>query len=117
VLAASGREDAAARQAMLALARLDEIGAVAEAARARELVGDPGARAAPTPAVPCDELLTRRQLEVVQLVSQGLTDAQIATCLVLSRHTVHRHLQNAYARLGCTSRAAAVAEAHRLKLL
>ena len=117
VLAASGREDAAARQAVLALERLDEIGATAEAARARELVGDLGARAAPTPAVPCDELLTRRQLEVVRLVSQGLTDAQIAKRLVLSRHTVHRHLQNAYARLGCSSRAAAVAEAHRLKLL
>ena len=117
VLASSGREGAAAREATAALACLDEIGAVAEAARARELVGDPGARAAPTPAVPCDELLTRRQLEVVRLVSQGLTDAQIAKCLVLSRHTVHRHLQNAYARLGCSSRAAAVAEAHRLKLL
>ena len=67
--------------------------------------------------MPCDELLTRRQLEVVRLVSQGLTDAEIAKRLVLSRHTVHRHLQNAYARLGCSSRAAAVAEAHRLKLL
>jgi ATP/maltotriose-dependent transcriptional regulator MalT len=117
VLAALGREDAAARAAGLALERLDEIGAVAEAARARELVGDPGAGAAPTPGVPCDELLTRRQLEVVRLVSQGLTDAEIAKCLVLSRHTVHRHLQNAYARLSCSSRAAAVAEAHRRKLL
>ena len=117
VLAASGREDAAAREAMLALERLDEIGAAAEAARARELLGEPGAPAAATPAVPCDELLTPRQLEVLRLVSQGLTDGEIATRLVLSKHTVHRHVQNAYARLGCSSRAAAVAEAHRLKLL
>ena len=71
----------------------------------------------PRPAVPCSELLTRRQLEVVRLVSQGFTDAQIARRLVLSKHTVHRHLQNAYARLGCSSRAAAVAQANRLKLL
>ena len=58
-----------------------------------------------------------RELEVLRLVAEGLTDAKIAERLVLSRHTVHRHLQNAYARLGCSSRAAAVAEANRLKLL
>ena len=115
-LAALGREEAAARQAVLGLERLDKIGAAAEAARARELLGDLGAPIAAT-AVSSDELLTRRQLEVVRLVSQGLTDAEIAERLVLSKHTVHRHLQNAYARLGCSSRAAAVAEAHLLKLL
>ena len=115
-LAALGREEAAARQAVLGLERLDKIGAAAEAARARELLGDLGAPMAAT-AVSSDELLTRRQLEVVRLVSRGLTDAEIAERLVLSKHTVHRHLQNAYARLGCSSRAAAVAEAHRLQLL
>ena len=50
-------------------------------------------------------------------MSEGLTDGEIAARLVLSKHTVHRHLQNAYARLGCSSRAAAVAEANRLDLL
>ena len=117
VLATLGREGAATREAVLALGRLDEIGAAAEAARARELLRDLGGLAAAALAGPCDELLTRRQVEVVRLVSQGLTDAEIAERLVLSKHTVHRHLQNAYARLGCSSRAAAVAEAHRLKLL
>jgi ATP/maltotriose-dependent transcriptional regulator MalT len=61
--------------------------------------------------------LTPRELEILGLVSQGLTDGEIAARLVLSRHTVHRHLQNAYTRLGCGTRAAAVAEAHRLNLL
>ena len=117
VLVTLGRDGAAAREAALALERFDAIGAAAEAARARELLRDLGGPAAATPAVPCDELLTRRQLEVVRLVSQGLTDAEIAERLVLSKHTVHRHLQNAYARLSCSSRAAAVAEAHRLQLL
>jgi LuxR family transcriptional regulator, maltose regulon positive regulatory protein len=117
VLATLGRDGAAARETVLALERFDAIGAAAEAARARELLRDLGGPAAATPAVLCDELLTRRQLEVVRLVSQGLTDAEIAERLVLSKHTVHRHLQNAYARLGCSSRAAAVAEAHRLHLL
>jgi LuxR family transcriptional regulator, maltose regulon positive regulatory protein len=54
---------------------------------------------------------------VLRLVADGLTDGEVAARLVLSRHTVHRHLQNAYARLGCSSRAAAVAEASRLGLL
>jgi DNA-binding NarL/FixJ family response regulator len=69
------------------------------------------------PAPPGDELLTPRQLEVLRLVSEGLRNSDIAERLVLSEHTVHRHLQNAYARLGCSSRARAVAEANRLQLL
>jgi LuxR family maltose regulon positive regulatory protein len=68
-------------------------------------------------AAPGEVLVTTRELEVLRLVAEGLTDGEIAARLVLSRHTVHRHLQNAYARLGCSSRAAAVAEANRLKLL
>ncbi len=117
VLASLGRQDAAAREATLALARLDEIGAASEAAHARKLLHDLGAAPVARRAPPSDQILTPRQLEVVRLVSEGLTDGEIATRLVLSKHTVHRHLQNAYARLGCSSRAAAVAEAHRLKLL
>jgi LuxR family transcriptional regulator, maltose regulon positive regulatory protein len=50
-------------------------------------------------------------------VAEGFTDGEIAARLVLSKHTVHRHLQNAYARLGCSSRASAVAKANRLNLL
>ncbi len=51
---------------------------------------------------------------MVRLVADGLTDRQIAVRLVLSEHTVHRHLANVYARLGCSSRAAAVAQLNRL---
>jgi LuxR family maltose regulon positive regulatory protein len=116
-LAALGREESALREAKLALKRLDELGAVAEAARVRELLGELGAAAKATPAASRDAPLTPRQLEVVRLVSKGLTDGEIAARLVLSKHTVHRHLQNAYARLGCSSRASAVAEMNRLQLL
>jgi LuxR family maltose regulon positive regulatory protein len=116
VLASLGREEAAVREATLALRRLDEIAAAAEAARARELLtslgAPPRARIAPR-----DQLLTPRELEVLRLVSEGLTDGEIAARLVLSKHTVHRHVQKTYAKLGCSSRASAVAKANRLHLL
>ncbi|MDX6556345.1 MAG: hypothetical protein QOD86_2540, partial [Miltoncostaeaceae bacterium] len=117
-LAAQGRREAGAREAALALAGLEAIGADVEAARARELADALG-RPAPRPPAPAgrDDLLTARQIEILRLIAQGLTDGEIAARLVLSRHTVHRHVQNAYDRLGCSSRAAAVSAASRLNLL
>jgi LuxR family maltose regulon positive regulatory protein len=117
VLGSLGRTNPAVREATLAVRRLDEIGAGGEAARARELLAGLGAPPVARRAAPGDRLLTTRELEVLRLVAEGLTDGEIAARLVLSKHTVHRHLQNAYARLGCSSRAAAVAEANRLNLL
>jgi LuxR family transcriptional regulator, maltose regulon positive regulatory protein len=117
VYALLGREDAAVREATLALGRLDEIRATGEAARARDLLRFLGAPAKATRASRRDQILTPRELEILRLVSEGLTDGQIAARLVLSKHTVHRHLQNAYAKLGCSSRAAAVAKANKLNLL
>jgi LuxR family maltose regulon positive regulatory protein len=117
VLASLGRQDAAVREATLALRRLEEIGATAEAARARTLLGGLGPPGTARRPASHDQLLTPRQLGILRLVSEGLTDGEIATRLVLSKHTVHRHLQNAYARLGCSSRASAVTKANRLQLL
>jgi LuxR family transcriptional regulator, maltose regulon positive regulatory protein len=105
------------REATLAVMRLDEIGAAGEAARARELLAGLGAPPVARRAAPGEQVLTTRELDVLRLVAEGLTDGEIAVRLVLSKHTVHRHLQNAYARLGCSARAAAVAEASRLGLL
>jgi len=62
-------------------------------------------------------LLSRREREVLSLVASGLSDQEIAEQLVLSRHTVHRHVANIRNKLGRGSRAAAVAEAGRLGLL
>lgn len=53
--------------------------------------------------------LSAREHEVLLLVAQGRTDAQIASELFLSVHTVHRHVANARTKLGVTSRAAAAA--------
>src|SRR6185369_16348139 len=58
-----------------------------------------------------------REREVLSLVARGLSDKEIAEQLVLSPHTVHRHVANLRSKLGRTSRTAAVAEAARLGLL
>jgi DNA-binding CsgD family transcriptional regulator len=51
--------------------------------------------------------LTGRELEVLRLVSLGESNRQIASALGISEHTVARHLQNIYAKLGVSSRTAA----------
>jgi len=61
--------------------------------------------------------LSAREREVLGLVARGLTDQEIAEQLVLSPHTVHRHIANVRRKLGSSSRSAAVAEAGRLGLL
>jgi ATP/maltotriose-dependent transcriptional regulator MalT len=62
-------------------------------------------------------LLSIRELEVLRLVAAGLSNQQIAFRLVLSPHTVHRHVSNIMRKLNVRSRAAAVAHASFLELL
>ncbi len=52
--------------------------------------------------------LTSREVEVLGLVAEGMTSAQIASELVLSTRTVETHLTSIYHKLGVTSRAGAV---------
>ena len=61
--------------------------------------------------------LSAREREVLGLVAQGLSDPQIAERLVLSPHTVHRHVANILAKLRVPTRAAAAAAAARAGLL
>ncbi len=61
--------------------------------------------------------LTSREAEVLTLVAGGLSDGEIAERLVLSPHTVHRHVANIRTKLGEPTRAAAVAAATRRGLL
>jgi ATP/maltotriose-dependent transcriptional regulator MalT len=61
--------------------------------------------------------LSARELEVLHLVAAGLSDAEIAERLVLSRHTVHRHVANIRTKWRLPSRAAAVAHAALIGLL
>ncbi|HET6548677.1 MAG TPA: alpha/beta fold hydrolase [Solirubrobacter sp.] len=64
-----------------------------------------------------DGPLSEREREVLQLVAEGLSDAEIARRLIVSPHTVHRHVANIRTKLGQASRAAAVAHAAREGLL
>ena len=61
--------------------------------------------------------LSGREHEVLVLVAAGKTNREIATELVISQHTVGRHLENIFAKLGVTSRAAATAYAYEHDLL
>jgi ATP/maltotriose-dependent transcriptional regulator MalT len=51
--------------------------------------------------------LTAREVEVLRLVAQGLTDTQVAEQLVISPHTVNAHLKAIYDKIGVSSRSAA----------
>ena len=95
ILAALGRPDAAAR----------------ETAAARERL-----RALATATAPPLAELTPREREVLGLLAQGLTNREIAARLVLSEHTVHRHVSHVLGKLGLPSRAAAAAHAARAGL-
>ena len=57
--------------------------------------------------------LSRRETEVLRLVAAGLSNREIAGSLVLSEHTVHRHVANVLRKLSQSSRAAAAAQATR----
>ncbi|GIV82766.1 MAG: helix-turn-helix transcriptional regulator [Anaerolineae bacterium] len=109
VLYALGRLEAAQKVARLALDSAQSIGALREAERAAALlqqlsaaIQDPAGAARSSP-------LTPREVEVLRLVAQGLSDKEIATRLTISEHTVHRHIANILTKLDVPSRAAAVA--------
>lgn len=54
------------------------------------------------------EALTERELQVLQLLAQGLANKQIAAALGISEHTVKFHVSGIYAKLGAASRTEAV---------
>jgi DNA-binding NarL/FixJ family response regulator len=81
------------------------LGARPALARADVLAACLAAAHATPPTYPAG--LTAREVEVLHLVAQGLTDAQVAERLFLGTRTVNQHLRNIYNKLGVSSRAAA----------
>jgi pimeloyl-ACP methyl ester carboxylesterase/DNA-binding CsgD family transcriptional regulator len=71
----------------------------------------------PAPSANGSSPLTSRETEVLQLVAAGLNNRQIASSLVVSEHTVHRHVANILRKLAQSSRAGAAAHAARVGLI
>lgn len=61
--------------------------------------------------------LTHRERQVLGLVAEGKTDAEIGAKLFLSRETIKTHNKTVRAKLGARNRAHAVHNAHRLGIL
>jgi DNA-binding NarL/FixJ family response regulator len=97
---ALGDEDAAALELDAARAVFAELGASPDLDRIGSLCG-----AAPGQS----RGLTERELEVLRLVAAGKSNREVAAALVISEHTVARHMQNIFAKLGLSSRTAATA--------
>lgn len=74
-------------------------------------------RDAPTPAPDLVESLTPREIEVLQLLSQGLPNKGIAQRLGISDHTVKFHVNAILGKLGVQSRGEAIVQAVRLGLV
>jgi LuxR family transcriptional regulator, maltose regulon positive regulatory protein len=111
-LTALRRDELARREATVALNRMVAVGAIMDVERAWRVLG--GSAAAGRP--PLGEV-TRRERDVLRLLAEGLTNREIAERLVVSEHTVHRHVTNILRKLGLSSRTGAAAHAVRCGLL
>jgi len=103
---AVGDHDTAELELDTARAAFGQLGARPDQARVDALVGREST----------DEGLTAREIEVLRLVASGRSNSEIAAALFISEHTVARHLQNIFGKLGVSTRTAAAAYAfeHRL---
>jgi DNA-binding CsgD family transcriptional regulator len=97
---ALGDDDTAALELEAARDVFTELGAAPDLARLESSTGRAAREAYG---------LTPRQVEVLRLVAAGKSNREIATSLVISEHTVARHVQNIFAALGVSSRTAASA--------
>jgi DNA-binding NarL/FixJ family response regulator len=96
-----GDEDAFALELDSARSAFQELGAAPDVASVDALAGLVGDKHG----------LTARELEVLRLVASGRSNKEIAAALVISEHTVARHVQNIFTKLGVPSRTAAGAYA------
>jgi predicted ATPase/DNA-binding CsgD family transcriptional regulator len=109
-------------EAMLnALGLFERLGAQPAVAMVRQRLrqqGIGGIPRGPRPSTRANQAgLTARQLEVLELLAEGLSNSEIASRLFTSPKTVEHHVSAVLAKLGTCSRAQAISAAHRLELL
>jgi LuxR family maltose regulon positive regulatory protein len=107
----------AARTVLDALARLERAQRIIQGQEggSGRATQSPAVAAAPAP--PWQERLTRRELQILQLLDQQLSNKEIAQILVVAPDTVRNHLSNLFAKLDVSSRTQAVYRARALGLL
>jgi DNA-binding CsgD family transcriptional regulator len=116
-LAQSRRPGEAAAEAERAIDLLTELKAEFHIGLARAFLDElPGRGSRPAPRASHGGL-TVREIDVLRLVAEGLSNQAIAERLFVSEHTVHRHVANILNKLSVSSRAAAVAQAARRGVL
>jgi non-specific serine/threonine protein kinase len=84
---------------------------IPEEVAAGQVALQPARAPAPKPAPSIETDLSAREIEVLALLSQGLSNPEVAERLVLSRYTVNAHLRSIYSKLNVSSRAAATRSA------
>jgi DNA-binding NarL/FixJ family response regulator len=113
-------DDGSSDALLAALSLLDELDARAVAARVRGRLRELGVTGLPRGRSPATRAnlggLTGRQLDVLTLLAEGLSNADIAARLVVSRKTADHHVSAILGKLGARSRGEAVATARRLGL-
>lgn len=106
--AGSGNRDGAIKSLEHAVTAYERMGAVRDIARTRRRLRRLGVhrrhwKRADRPVMGWDSL-TDTERAVVELVSQGLTDRQVATQMFLSAHTINSHLRSVFRKLSINSR-------------
>lgn len=112
-LHALGRHESAVEQARTAGKTFEELGATAETTRSWAVLRE----LSRTDDAPAGGLLSAREAQVLALLARGASNQEIADQLVVSRHTVRRHVSNLFTKLGVASRTAAAAWAYEHDLV